>query len=135
MNDTSFPSDRLRATARPINERLVFNDRRGGRWGSSIAGVPLPSKQVPTFATAAYTELRDWGYLGLFAFTAVLLLRPQDQVPGLTPLHLAEVCVLIGIGPMVLHRIAHRLPAFKLNTETIALFLGAGLLRQRRRAG
>lgn len=122
MNDTSFPSARPRSNTRPINERLAFNDRRGG-WGSHIAGIPLPSKRVPTFATAAYAEPRDWGYLGLFAFTAVLLLRPQDQVPGLNALHLAEVCVLIGIGPMLLHRLAHRLPAFKINAETIALFL------------
>lgn len=82
MNDTSFTSDRPDASARPINERLAFNDRRGGRWGSSIAGVPLPSNRVPTFATAAFAEARDWGYVGLFAFTAVLLLRPQDQIPG-----------------------------------------------------
>ena len=123
MNDRSFPSDRPRPGARPIKERLTFNDRRASRWGSSIAGVPLPSGGVPTFATAAYAEPRDWGYVGLFAFTAVLLLRPQDQVPMLTPLHLAELCVLIGIGPMILHRIAYRLPAFKINAETIALFL------------
>lgn len=123
MKDTTFPSDRPRAAARPISERLAFNDRRSSRPGGSIAGIPLPSERVPTFATAAYAEPRDWGYLGLFAFTAVLLLRPQDQVPGLTSLHLAEVCVLIGIGPMALHRFAHRLPAFKINAETIALFL------------
>src|SRR5262245_18020704 len=123
MKDSSFPSDRPRPSQRPINERLAFNDRRGGRWGGSIAGVPLPSNRVPTFATAAFAEPRDWGYVGLFAFTAVLLLRPQDQVAALTPLHLAEVCVLIGIGPMVLHRLAHRLPAFKINAETITLFL------------
>lgn len=106
-----------------MSERLAFNDRRRGRWGSNIAGAPLASERVPTFATAAYAEPRDWGYVGLFAFTAVLLLRPQDQVPGLTSLHLAEVCVLIGIGPMVLHRLAYRLPAFKINAETVALFL------------
>jgi O-antigen ligase len=123
MNDTSFPSDSGRRSSRPMSERLAFNDRRGGRWGTSIAGAPRPSRSVPTFATAAYAEPRDWGYVGLFAFTAVLLLRPQDQVPGLTSLHLAEMCVLIGIGPMVLHRIAYRLPAFKINAETIALFL------------
>ena len=123
MNDTSFTSDRPDASARPINERLAFNDRRGGRWGSSIAGVPLPSNRVPTFATAAFAEARDWGYVGLFAFTAVLLLRPQDQIPGLTSLHLAELCALIGIGPMLLHRIAYRQPVFKVNPETIALFL------------
>jgi O-antigen ligase len=123
MNDKSHHSDRNRPVIRPRNERLAFIDRRGGAAAGSIAGAPLPAKRVPTFATAAFAEPRDWGYVGLFAFTAVLLLRPQDQVPALAPLHLAEVCALIGIGPMLLHRIAYRLPAFKINAETIALFL------------
>jgi len=55
-----------------------------------------------TFATAPYAEPRDWGYVGLVAFTAVLLLRPQDQIPGVGALHLAEICAIIGIAPMML---------------------------------
>src|SRR5438132_153504 len=54
-------------------------------------------------------------------FTAVLLLRPQDQFPVLRPLHLAEVCALIGIGPMMLHRFARRLPVFRVTPETVGL--------------
>ena len=72
-----------------------------------------------TFATAPYAEPREWGYVGLIAFTAVLLLRPQDQVPALGALHLAEICACIGIGPMLLHRFARRLPVFRVTPETM----------------
>jgi putative inorganic carbon (HCO3(-)) transporter len=92
----------------------------------------VPSRHVaaaPTFATTPYSEPRDWGYTGLLLFTAVLMFRPQDDIPGLAPLRIAEVCALIGIAPMVLHRLAHRLPVFRVTTETIGLFvLGATML-------
>jgi putative inorganic carbon (HCO3(-)) transporter len=92
----------------------------------------VPSRHAaaaPTFATAPYSEPRDWGYTGLLLFTAVLMFRPQDDIPGLGPLRIAEVCALIGIAPMVLHRLSHRLPVFRVTTETIALFvLGAVML-------
>lgn len=82
-----------------------------------------------SFATAPEATPRNWGYSGLLAFTAVLLLRPQDHVPALEPLHLAEIFALIGIGPMILHRLGHRLPAFRVNVETIAMIVfGAVML-------
>jgi O-antigen ligase len=51
----------------------------------------------------------------------VLLVRPQDQLPGLTALHVAEICAIIGIGPMLLHRFARRLPVFRVTPETLGL--------------
>jgi O-antigen ligase len=59
----------------------------------------------------------------LLAFTAALLLRPQDQIPALTPLHLAEVCAIIGIAPMLLHRFARRQPVFRVTPETSGLII------------
>lgn len=117
-------------TTRMRHERLAFNDQRGRVAGRTHVGpLHAPIRRVPTFATAEYAEPRDWGYLGLFAFTAVLLLRPQDQVPALSALHLAEVCAFVGIGPMVVHRVARRLPAFRINSETVAtLLFGAVML-------
>jgi O-antigen ligase len=110
-----------------IQERLAFNfgpgtvPRRHARDRSE--------DQTPTFATSAYAEPRDWGYVGLLAFTAVLLLRPQDQLHGLAPLHLAEICAFIGIGPMVLHRFAQRVPIFRVTAETLGLVcFGAAIL-------
>ncbi len=110
-------------------ERLTFN----------VGGGTVPSRQVveaaiahgnePTFATVAYNEPRDWGYAGLLAFTAVLMTRPQDTLTFLNPFHLAELCAIIGIAPMVLHRLSSRQPVFRVTPETTALIaFGAVIL-------
>jgi O-antigen ligase len=103
------------------NERLAFNEGPGTVPAQHLIDAAIAADGRPTFATAPLAEPRDWGYLGLLAFTAVLLLRPQDQIPGLTSLHLAEVCALVGIGPMLLHRFARRLPVFRITPETLGL--------------
>ena len=102
-------------------ERLAFNYGPGTVQGQRAIDAALARDAEPTFATAPYAEPRDWGYVGLMAFTAVLLLRPQDQLPGLGSLHLAEICAFIGIGPMLLHRFARRLPVFRVTPETMGL--------------
>jgi len=106
-----------------IAETLTFNYRPGDT-------VTRPRVEEETFATSeAFAEPRDWGYLGLLAFTTVLLLRPQDKVPALTSLHVAEICAFLGIGPMLLHRFARRLPVFRITPETMGLVvLGAAIL-------
>jgi len=104
-------------------EHLTFNFGRGTVPGKGAIDAALAADAQPTFATAAYAEPRDWGYLGLLAFTAVLMMRPQDQIPGLSSLHLAELCAAIGIAPMLLHRFARRLPVFRVTPETTGLML------------
>ncbi len=100
-------------TGRP--ETLTFNYGPGET-------TTRPRAEEETFATTeTAAEPRDWGYAGLLAFTAVLLLRPQDRVPSLAPLHIAEICALLGIGPMLLHRLARRMPVFRITPETIGL--------------
>jgi O-antigen ligase len=111
------PAERAQAS----RERLAFNYGRPSVPSRQLVEAVLANEAEPTFATAAYAEPRDWGYVGLYAFTAVLLLRPQDQLHALRPLHLAEICALIGIGPMMLHRFARRLPVFRVTPETIGL--------------
>jgi O-antigen ligase len=100
--------------AQPSHERLAF---------SFHATVPARRAAAvePTFATAAISEPRDWGYTGLLAFTFVLLFRPQDDLAFLRPLRIAEVCALIGIMPMILHRLGHRLPVFRVTREMLGL--------------
>jgi O-antigen ligase len=104
-------------------ETLTFNYRPGET-------VTQPRPDEETFATIeAPAEPRDWGYVGLLAFTTVMLLRPQDRVPSLTPLHIAEICAFLGIVPMLLHRFARRLPVFRITPETLGLIvLGATIL-------
>lgn len=82
-----------------------------------------------TFATASYSEPRDWGYTGLLAFTLVLFGRPQEHIPVLRALPLAEMCAILGILPMLIHRLIRRLPVFRVTPETVGLGLfGAAML-------
>jgi len=117
------------APVRAGRERLAFNLGSGTVPSRSVVEAAIAREARPTFATAAYAEPRDWGYRGLMLFTAVLLLRPQDHIVALAPLHLAEICAFLGIAPMVLHRFARRLPVFRITPETMGLIvLGAVML-------
>jgi O-antigen ligase len=110
-------------------ERLAFNFGGGTVPARHVVEAAIARENEPTFATAAYNEPRDWGYAGLLAFTAVLMTRPQDTLPFLNPLHLAELCAIVGIAPMVLHRLAARQPVFRVTPETTGLLaFGLGIL-------
>jgi len=109
-------------------ERLAFNFGRGIVPSQQAIDAALAADTRPTFATALFAEPRDWGYKGLIAFTAVLLLRPQDTFKALTPFHLAEVCALIGIAPMLVHRFSRNLSVFRITIETVALFAFGGVI-------
>jgi O-antigen ligase len=111
----------MTSRAFPSIERLAFNYGPGTVPGQRAIDAALARDARPTFATAPYAEPRDWGYVGLIAFTATLLLRPQDQIHGLSSLHIAEICAFIGIGPMLLHRFTRRLPVFRITPETLGL--------------
>src|SRR5262252_578886 len=102
-------------------ERLAFNCGPSTVPSQQAIDAALAADERPTFATAPLAEPRDWGYKGLIGFTAVLLLRPRDTFRALTPLHLAEVCALIGIAPMLVNRFARNLPVFRMTSETAAL--------------
>jgi O-antigen ligase len=116
-----------RPGAWPPDERLAFNDRPATVPGEQRVEAASAADRSRPLAIAQDAGERDWGYIGLLAFTAVLLLRPQDQIPGLTSLHLAEICALIGIGSMLLHRVSCRLPMFRVIPETVGL-IGFGLV-------
>jgi O-antigen ligase len=112
-----------RSTVQPARERLAFNLGPRSVPGRGLVDAALAAGAEPTFATAVRAEPRDWGYFGLLAFTAVLLSRPQDHIRALAPLRIAEICALVGILPMLLHRFARRLPVFRVTPETIGLLL------------
>jgi O-antigen ligase len=103
-------------------ERLAFTVPPNTVAGRCIEPAREADNREQARQTVFPVDAREWGYFGLLAFTAVLLLRPQDQVPGLQNLHLAEVCAVLGIGPMLFHRVARRRPIVSATPETIGLF-------------
>lgn len=103
-------------------ERLVFT--YGHAPGQTVAGQPSGETPSPRYTDVA--SWRTWrsvdrGYLGLLAFTIVLLTRPQDTLPGLDALHFAEAAAILGVAPMVMNRLSRGLPLFRLTADTVAM--------------
>jgi O-antigen ligase len=124
------PLSRVRDHLPIPRERLTFNYGAAVTVPSrAVAEAAIAAATEPTFSTSPYAEPRDWGYVGLLAFTVVVMMRPQDQIPGLGALHIADICALIGVGPMLLHRFARHQRVFRVTPETMGLFaFGAVML-------
>lgn len=105
-------------------ERLVFS--YGNRRPEGMAS-PRPVITAPVAArldvqpVPPVRERRDWAFVGLLAFTAVLYFRPQDQLPGLSLVPFAEITALFGLGAMIMGRISKGLTLTRLNPELIAV--------------
>jgi O-antigen ligase len=74
-------------------------------------------------------EPRDFAFLGLLAFTAVLFFRPQDLIPALRVLHLAEVTALVALIALIAQRLGKGLPVSRFVPELAGVIaLGAIIL-------
>src|SRR5512142_188086 len=103
-------------------ERLTFNVGRPGDGQLVVAGRGSRARAAAKSAAvaAAVSPARDrydWDYLWLLAFTAVLFFRPQDQIPGLEALHLAELTAIFGLAAMAVRRLNAGLPVAKITPE------------------
>ncbi len=107
-------------------ERLAF----GGGFalvGPARPKVEVRAENVAVDDTAA--EVRDrTAYWALLAFTLVLFVRPQDTIPLLDPLHLAEVFGTFGIIALVVGRLNRGAPVAKLTFELGAVLAFAGIM-------
>ena len=120
-----------------MNERLAFSFGGRGVSGSGASVQRLGDVMVrPAPAEAAARgeavpderdERRDWGFIGLLAFTAVLYFRPQDQIPGLSALPLAEIAALFGLAAMVYNRMSRGQTFSRITPELLAV-AGLGVL-------
>src|SRR5262245_9804628 len=116
-------------------ERLTFNvgASRGGPLvvtgrAARRAAKPSPEPQA-TARVAPSRERYDWDYLWMLAFTALLFFRPQDQIPGLQVLHLAELTAIAGLAAMAVRRLSAGQPIAKVNAEVAGVIaLGAVIL-------
>jgi O-antigen ligase len=108
-----------------VTERLAFG-------GDSHARVPrrVALRHVLTHSRPATTQPAvdepvtaptrpspDWAWRGLFGFTTVLLLRPQEAFPPLAILHLAELCAIVGLTGMIIARLERKLPPLPFTPE------------------
>jgi len=109
-----------------IDEPLAFG---GGSVANPVTSSPSPAPADAAHAIPEEPRGRDWGYLGLLAFTAVLMLRPQDHIKALAILHLAQLSAFIGLVAMVAGRMRRNLSVIQLTPETLALlFFGFVML-------
>lgn len=75
-----------------------------------------PRRAAPEAAETP-AETRDWAFFFLLAFTAVVFFRPQDTIPGLSLLHLAEVCALGGLAALIAGRLSRGRPISRMTPE------------------
>jgi putative inorganic carbon (hco3(-)) transporter len=115
-------------------ERLTFNvgSSQGAPPVVAGRGVRARADGRPSIVTRAKTQLTaareryDWDYLWMVAFTALLFFRPQDQIPGVEMLHLAELTAIGGLAAMAARRLAAGQTIAKVNAEVIGVIaLGA----------
>ncbi len=122
-----------------MSERLVFGYGTSGHSGEAPAARLQPTPgAVESMARAAAVsprrsavpaERRELAYTGLLAFTALLFFRPQDQIPALNVLHLAELSALTALAAMVFGRVSRGLSVTRVTPELLGVVgLGAIIL-------
>jgi O-antigen ligase len=126
-----------------VTERLAFNAGRTGtverlRRPRTARYLPLfvytPEPEPETSPTkrgsnrVATRSRAEWDWRGLLGFTAVLFLRPQDQIPAINALHLADLFALLGLAALVAGRLSRGLPPVKVTREVVGLGLFGGAI-------
>lgn len=111
-----------------MNERLAFGFGTSGRRQEAparAAASPCPEVEAPDTAVGALPagkrEGRDWAYLGLLTFTALLYFRPQDTFPALGMLRLADVAALVGLTGLLFGRLGRGLSVTRVTPELIGV--------------
>ena len=108
-----------------MDDRLTFNHgaatlapRHTGRSERPLAPRPaLPRVTDVSARLRAAAEKPDLAYWGVFAFTAALFFRPQDTVPALEALHLADVTAVFALLAMGIRRTTRNLTPIPFTVE------------------
>ena len=114
-------------------ERLAFGYGQSGTAGdaSSAGGSapPAPPADDGDLTVPAPRTRRDWAYVGLLSFTALLFFRPQDEIVPLRALHLAELSAIGALIAMAMGRLGRGLPISRMMPELVGVVaLGAVIL-------
>jgi O-antigen ligase len=122
-------------------ERLVFGYGTGGHNGEApkaddFRPKPEATRSVPGAQEVASAferkrtgqEPRDWAFVGLMAFTALLFFRPQDLVTPMRVLHLAEIAAVFALGSMIAGRLGRGQTVSRLTPELVGVLAFAGVI-------
>ena len=112
---------------RSRGETLVVAGRTVGRPALARPAAPAASRLARAKEQLAVVRERyDWDYLWMLAFTTLLFFRPQDHVPGLAVLHLAELTAIAGLAAMAVRRLSSGQTITHVNAEVVGVIvLGA----------
>lgn len=112
-----------------MNDRFAFNPP------SPVAAQPAAVDAVRPSAASAFKRNVDWrkktattaeaaepaadaaAFTWTLAFTAVLFLRPQDILPPLAVLHLAEVTAIAALVSLIMGRLSRAQPITRVTPE------------------
>ena len=76
----------------------------------------------------AKAEPRDWAFTWTLIFTGVLFLRPQDLIPPLEALHLAELSAMAGLIALITGRLARRQTLTRMTPEFAGVLALGGVI-------
>lgn len=108
-------------------ERLAFGYGISGHDGetpSHDGGTPPPPlrpDRAPDVVPDRTAVRRDWAFVGLMCFTALLFFRPQDELRVLNPLHLAELSAIMALIALVVGRLGRGLPITRMTPELVGV--------------
>jgi O-antigen ligase len=111
-------------------ERFAFNapSPSQAQIPSVVPSAPAPAAALADAAPAAAPE-SEWPFRWTLVFTAVLFLRPQDILPPLEALHLAELSAMAGLISLLAGRLSRGQTITRLTPEfSGVLAFGAMLL-------
>lgn len=113
-------------------ERFAFNPGQRSVGDAPPLGSDAPADDAAAPLAVAATdrpERRDWAFLCMMGFTAAVFLRPQDSIPGVHFLHLAEMFAIGGLAALATTRLGRNLPVTRLTPELVAIIaIGALML-------
>jgi O-antigen ligase len=92
---------------------------------SAIAAV---LNREPQPVRLARIETWDWGWGGLLLFTIFLFFRPQDQIPGMHHVHIAEMAAILGLTAMTFINLSRRRPITRVTPELVGVFALGGVI-------
>lgn len=116
-------------------ERLVFGYGTSRKDGEAPGTFRLKAEATSPLPVASGfsrkitgTEPRDWAFIGLMTFTALLFFRPQDLFLPLRALHLAELAAVFALGSMIAGRLRRGLAVSRFTPELVGVFAFAFII-------